>query len=178
MGVSHLPAQLGRGRAGAGSLRKCRFHHKGINEMESPHLESLGWVSPADPAFKNHFCNSTFPLFSYFFFFPKNAISLPCFLPWFLFLRPRSRISPIREVLHLTAFPSNPGFEWSRDFGEAGVRFQGYPRFSAHGSGFRNNPISDLRGHRCFAVVERMNNTPASKKKPKLIFYHGFVISN
>lgn len=61
---------------------------------------------------------SVIPPFHYFpiFFSPKNAISVPRFLPWFLFLRPRSRISPVREVLHLSAFPSNPGFEWSGDF--------------------------------------------------------------
>lgn len=119
-----------------------------------------------------------FHYFPIFFFSPKMPSRCRAFFPGFYFSGREVGSAPSQRFcisLHSHQIQDLSG---AGIFGEAGVRFQGYPRFSAHGSGFRNNPISDLRGHQCFAVVERMNDTPASKKKPKLIFYHGFVISN
>ncbi|XP_023779939.1 uncharacterized protein LOC111927347 isoform X1 [Cyanistes caeruleus] len=103
---------LGHSRAGW-EFRERRFHPEGIKEMES---SPSGIPGIPDLAFKNKFCNSNF---HYFLgaFFPKNSVQLLWFLPWFLFLRLRSQISPIRNVLHshqiqphgeCSAFPSNP----------------------------------------------------------------------
>lgn len=118
-----------------------------------------------------------FHYFPIFFFSPKMPSRCRAFFPGFYFSGREVGSAP-SERFCISAFPSNPGFEWSGDFWGGWSPIPGISEVFCPWIGVQKQSHLGSPRPPVFCSCRADEQHPGFKKNPKLIFYHGFVISN